>query len=223
VLPLPFPVTTKTSGWWGDLTAGRLSASKTGIPWYGPAMMTAGMGGLAGGWAGVDSILEARRKSDREAEMENARHEFHDALISQYDAPISTHPDLVKKHSKTAAASPTAEAAAVLDRAYDAFTAAYERQKQALDLNDLGGKAMGGYGVYAGLTGLLAGMLTYDQANKRSRRAVIEKAMQRRQRRQFMQSPTEIYAVPEPVQSIPKIPHQEEVRLLHEPPAADAE
>lgn len=71
--------------------------------------------------------------------------------------------------------------------------------KQALDLSNLAGQAAGGYGMYAGLSGLLTGALVYDKMSKRSRRAVLDSALKKRQRRRFMQQPTEIYAQPEPV------------------------
>jgi hypothetical protein len=40
--------------------------------------------------------------------------------------------------------------------------------------------------------------LVYDKARKRQRRAIIEKAIQRRDRRNFNVAPPEITAVPEP-------------------------
>jgi hypothetical protein len=219
MLPLPYPVEpaampTRLKA--GGFLAGDAAASKSGIPWYGPAMLAAGLGGIGLGWKGVDALLARRRKRETDSELDSARREFHDALLAQYDAPIKVHPDL-------AAAAPTslAKAAAALDLAFDRFAAALAAppaEKRAFDWADAGGAALGGYGMYAGLSGLLTGTFVYDKAKKRSQRAVLEKALQRRQRRQFMQQPTEIYAVPEPVRSAPPRPaFRQEMRSLAAP------
>lgn len=76
--------------------------------------------------------------------------------------------------------------------------------KQA-SIADLAGQLAGGYGVYAGLTGLGAGALVYSGAKKRQRRAVLEKAMKRRERRRFNTAPSEIVAIPEPVTHQPDV------------------
>ena len=157
--------------------------TKGGIPWYGPAMMTAGLVGLGAGWKGVDSVLNKRRERERAKELDLARTEFHDALMGQYDKPL-------------AGAGPTKKAAADLGPALDALYDQFE--KAAFALNDAAGQGVGMYGMYAGLTGLMTGALVYDKARKRQRRAILDKAMQRRERRKFNVSPPEITAVPDP-------------------------
>lgn len=188
VLPLPFPVEPSQMperfiSKKADIT------TRAALPWYGPAMMASGMGGMALGWGGIDSVLKAKAKKDREAELEAARSEFHDAMLSQYDKPL-------KAPAKTAGDD---ELGRELDRLFDLTQQALE--KKAMNMADAGGMALGGYGMYAGLTGLLTGSVVYNQMKKRSRAAILEKAMQKRERRKFMQSPPEIYAVPEPMSS----------------------
>lgn len=165
--------------------SGDSATSKGGIPWYGPAMMTAGLAGLAGGWKGVDHLLNKRRERDRAKEIDTARQEFHDALMGQYTKPLAG-----AGPAKTAGDGPPLGAA--LDALYDQF------EKAAFALNDAAGKGVGMYGMYAGLTGLMTGALVYDKARKRQRRAILDKALQRRERRKFNVSPAEITAVPEP-------------------------
>lgn len=172
--------------------SGDAATSKSGVPWYGPAMLLGGMGGLAAGWKGLDAVLASRRRREQKADMEAARREFHDALMSQYAEPIKTHPRLVK--GAGAADGTMAEVGRRLDALFDAY------EKAAVDWGDAAGKATGAYGMYAGLSGLLTGAMVYDRIQKRSRRAVLEKALQKRQRRRFMQQPTQIMAVPEPVE-----------------------
>ncbi len=176
-----------------DFLSGGSATTKAGIPWYGPAMLAAGMGGLAAGWKGVDSVLDHRRKRERGQELEAARQDFHDALMSQYDKPLAG-----VGPAKTAAdAKPMEKVGAELDRLFDQF------EKAAATLGDLGGQLTGGYGMYAGLAGLMTGALVYDKARKRQRRAILDKAMQRRDRRKFNVSPPEIQAVPEPFHPAP--------------------
>lgn len=193
-LSLPYPVKAglDTRGF----LSGDNAATKSGVPWYGPAMMLSGMAGLGLGWKGMDHVLDSRRKAETNNDLESARKDFRAALLSQYDT------------SKMAADEPMAKASAALDTAFEKFAGLIEALdkapaqpmvKTSVDWANLGGQALGGYGVYAGLSGLLAGSLLYDKAKKRSRSAIINKALQRRQRREFMQQPTELYATPEPV------------------------
>jgi hypothetical protein len=172
---------------------GDFATTKAGIPWYGPAMMTAGLAGLAGGWKGVDHVLNKRRERERDKELGTARQEFHDALMAQYTRPL----DGAGPTKAAAAASPMTKVGADLDALFDQF------EKAAVALNDVAGQLTGGYGMYAGLAGLMTGALVYDKARKRQRRAIIEKAMQRRERRRFNVAPPEITAVPEPFHPAP--------------------
>lgn len=167
--------------------SGDAAATKSGIPWYGPAMMLSGLAGLGVGWHGTDKILNARRKRDQQAELSAARQEFHDALMGGY-SPAG---------EKAGTDATMVKVGAALDALYQKMQSAVE--KQAVDVPNAAGQLAGGYGMYAGLSGLLAGALVYDKMQKRSRRAVIEKALQKRQTRDFVQRPTQIYAVPEPM------------------------
>jgi hypothetical protein len=213
-LPLPYPVEpeempAEVLPKAASFLSGDAASTKAGVPWFRPAAVAAGVGGLGLGWAAVDKVLDARRRAERDKELEGARGEFHDALLSQYDRPLAAPPGVKVKKA--------GDLAAGLDDLYDRFS------KAAVDWGNAGGAALGGYGVYAGLSGLLAGTVLYDKMRKRSRRAVLEKALQRRERRRFMQSPTEIYAVPEPVARLPRVPAGEEVALLSGPDKAGAD
>lgn len=195
-LPLPFPAKA------ANFLEGDNAASKAGIPWYGPAMLLGGLGGLGLGWKGMDAVLNKRRERAIKGEMETAKQEFHDALLSQYDEPVKMHPQLLSKKAEDA--NTMTKVGAALDELFDTVQTEINKQetrftKKAFDFENLAGAATGGYGMYAGLSGLLAGAVTYNKMQKRSRRAILDKALQRRQRRKFMQSPSEIYAVPEAV------------------------
>jgi hypothetical protein len=186
--------TSKTAGF----LDGDMATTKGGIPWYGPAVLGGGLAGIGLGWKGMDKLLDSRRQREQQQELDQARQEFHDALLGQYDEPIKTHPSLMKK--KGGDESTMEKVGKALDDLFDKFEEAKaDQEKTAVDWSNLAGQAAGGYGMYAGLSGLLTGAVVYDKMSKRSRRAVLEKALQQRQRRKFMQSPTEIMAVPEPM------------------------
>lgn len=177
-----------------NFLGGDAATTKSGIPWYGPAMLLGGLAGLAGGWKGMDTVIDQRRRREQEEELDAARQEFHDALLGQYAKP----------GAKQAGDDTMVKVGRVLDTLFDKLAGAVTSdapvpEKRALDLGNLAGQAAGGYGMYAGLSGLLTGAMIYDKMQKRSRRAILEKALQRRQRRRFMQQPTELYAQPEPV------------------------
>lgn len=195
-LPLPYPAEPKYASWLGDafnFARGDSATTKGGIPAYYPAMLLGGMGGLAAGWKGIDALLDARRKSEREHKLESARQEFHDALLSQYDNPIDS-PHLSNHRRLKAAQTDTmVKIGQELDRLYDQF------EKTGVTAADVGGGALGLYGLYAGLSGLTAGSLLYDRTKKRSQNSIIRKALQRRERNRFLAQPPEIYARPEPI------------------------
>lgn len=201
------------------------ATTKGGIPWYGPAMLAGGLGGLGLGWKGVDAVMESRRKTEREQALDSARQEFHDALLSQYDKPkpvakvagdhtfkgedcpkcgVSMEGDPYSGKCNSCGhkwGEKKAELDTALDQLYDTFT---EKKADVSDyIGQTGSNALGalggGYGMYAGLSGLLTGAVVYDKMRKRSRSAVLAKALQRRDRRKFNQSPTEIFATPEPI------------------------
>lgn len=181
VLPLTMPA--KQAWSLGDFLSGGQASTKGGIPWYDPAMFGVGALGLGAGYMGTSALLKRRRKAEGEAELEKARQEFNDALAGPPGPKVASERSAMEKAGRD------------LDRLFDLL--AGPLQKEALDLPNLGGQALGGYGVYAGLSGLLTGAVLYNQAKKRSRAAVLDAALKRRARRQFMQSPTHIEALPD--------------------------
>lgn len=220
MLPLPYPVEPESMPAnvikKSSFLSGDAASTKAGIPLYGPAMMFGGLAGLGLGWKGLDAALDARRKRATQEELDRARSEFHDAMLSQFPEPLKINPGQNKRASETSTMTKVGQA---LDRTFAKLNECLVRgEKVGFDLSNAGGAAVGGYGMYAGLSSLLAGALVYDKMKKRSQRAVIDKALQRRQRRNFATQPTEIYAIPEPVSKIPAMGRQEQLQLLSSPP-----
>ncbi len=165
---------------------------KTSLPYYGPGMMLAGLAGAGIGWKGADMVLDHRRQAERQQELEKARSEFHDVLLSQYDQPYAQG----SGQARIKSAGDGAAIATELDNLFNDF-------EKCATMADIGGKALGMYGTYASLAALMGGTWAFDKAKRRSRRAVLESALKKRQQQQFATSPTEIYAVPEPAMAAP--------------------
>jgi hypothetical protein len=187
-MPVPYPSETeeeeaeeKEANALGSFLGGDYASKTTGIPWTIPAGMLGGLGAIYGGWKGMDKILDARRKAKLEEELEDAKSDFNQALLEQYDEKIgSDEPSLSQD----------------LDTLYD------QVEKVAfgdVDWGNISGTTAGMYGTYAGLAALLAGLTAHDWSSKRSKRELLRKAQQRKARRLQMQRPSEIYATPVPV------------------------
>lgn len=212
MLPLPVPVEKEKEKVAFKLPAlvdsDMQATSKGGLSLYGPAMMLAGLGAAGLGWKGIDHVLDSRRRSQREDEMNTARQEFENALVSQYDKPV-----------KLAGEVPAV--AVDLDALFDKYAELVPEGYKAEELvkvaeggvtqqigdwvgHDNVGKALGGYGIYAGLSGLLAANYMFDKGRKRSNRSIVENALAERENRRYQQAPTEIYAMPSPIEELPK-------------------
>lgn len=189
---LTFPIPEKEQKKKKELT--KAADSKWTVPWYAPSMAMVGVGGLAGGWKTIDTMMKRERDKERETELDDARQQFHNALIAQYN-------------TKQGAALGT-----ILDRIYDLF-------EKSAGLKDIAQTIPGLYGTYAGLTALMSGALVYDQAVKKQRRKILEKAVRARQQKMFGNSPPEILAVPEMVPR-QQMSNREESSLIHKPPVS---
>jgi hypothetical protein len=167
----------------GPTTAG-------GVPWFYPAATLGVIAAFKGGWGLVDRILNTQRKSQANEELARAKGEFNQALLAEYP----------RHQRKTAAeADPLAVA---LDELYDEYvkTANWYNPLDWVSA-DTKGKALGSYLTYAGLTGLMAGSAAYEQAQKSSRRAILQKALAKRNRSMYAARPSEVFA--RPVRTLP--------------------
>ena len=157
-----------------DFLKGNLATAKEGIPWYRPGLVAGGLGGVYGGWKGVEALLNSRRKKDVNTDVEEAKQRFNQAMMSQY--------------GKQACDDSLGED---LDRLYDAM------QKQATAGNTMGELA-GAYGMYALPAAAIPAYLAYQAGQKRQTSTVLRKALAQRAMRRQAQQPPEIYAMPMP-------------------------
>lgn len=154
--------------------------------WYAPGMVAAGGLGVLGGWKGLDTLLQSRRKSELDEDVDESKSQFERALLSSYDQPRAM-------GVKAAADDIGGQLGQVLDQLFDGLT------KQA----GLGDYLQGGLGGYLGLYALpaaaITGAMAYNSERKAAPAKILEKAMQRRAQRAYAASPSEILAVPHPV------------------------
>lgn len=146
--------------------------NKSGTGYYLPGMVLAGGAGLGIGWGAIDKLLDSRRKSEQQSELERARQEFENVLLRKRASALGT----------------------ALDDLYDRLHGHLE--KSAWTWEDLKNALAGTYGLYALGTGGVTGALAYSSAKGRQRRAVLDKAQKRRLSQRNTDRPSEIYAIP---------------------------
>lgn len=156
---------------------GDYAKNPAGIPWMIPATVLGGGASIYGGWKLMDSILDARRKAELKGDVDDARNDFQQALLSEYDRPVQT-PSLDKIASDDSLG-------ADLDRLFLAV-------KKAGLLEDTlhgSGIATGLYGTAAGVAGLAAALGAYNATKKRREQELLAKAHKMRLRNRWAQQP----------------------------------
>jgi len=170
-------------GWLSKVLMGEKATKKTGIPAWWVGMPTLGLGGLYGGYKGMDYLLDRRRREDQDTDLEDARDEFRRALRGQAAVP------------KIASDGET-DMCVQLDRLYDQIVKRADDMEKTGVLENETGAALGGYGIYAALASLLTGTWMYNMTKKRSRANLLLDAQRKRLRQRYQTRPPEIMALP---------------------------
>lgn len=166
---------------WGNWLAGNTHTNYLDKPWFMPAMLAAGSGGLYGGWKLTDKLLDQRRKAESDEALDTAKKHYRKALLEQY--------------SSDTPGIKTGEAADSLAVDLDKL---YTLTKQSGFLNDAAGRGTGAYLTLAGLLAGGAGLGTYNYAKARSPEERLAKAIKQREKLRWATRPPEIYAVSSP-------------------------
>lgn len=157
------------------------ATSPLGLSYYAPGMLLGGAVAGYGGWKGVDALLDRQRRKQTDEELDSAKQEYEQALLGAY-----------KKATDSA-----------LDQAFAGYTKSAGLGQFLEDsVSTVAPNAPGmakGLGLTYGLaTAPLGFMMVNNMLKKNSKRALLQKAMQERARRQALTQPPEIYAVPRP-------------------------
>jgi hypothetical protein len=161
------------------------SFAKTNPFTYGLMATGVGIGGAAGAYKLLDSILEGRRRQEMKSQVGDAKREFERVLRKQY----SVHPD--PEEVRTPRLKLASDIGKMLDKIFDKFekVALFEGPMQA-------------YGSYAALSSLLAAYAMYKNTSKYSDEEALNKAINRRDRRRQMVQPVDLYAEPVPTKNL---------------------
>lgn len=190
VLQIPTPVYTRKKDRERALLMGKVAS-----PWWTiPGLTAAGAGGLYGGFKMTDWLANRKRKQDLDAEVEEAKRKYHEALMGQYN------PSNVPLSDKIPAVPAPLPKAAALKADLDAMVEAIQRNtKEVIKEAGWGENAIGIGTTLAGVLALGSGIAAYHATNKRSQAQLIADAIRQREKERWARRPTEIYAVPQPV------------------------
>ena len=160
------------------------ATSPYGLSGYIPAILLGTPLAAYGGWKGVDAILDKQRRKRTEDELDEAKQDYQQTLLSSYKQ-----------------AEDEGDLEADLDQAFDGY------QKQAGLVSMLQKQFPNAEGILKGLavsyavpTSVAGYMAVNNMMQDNSKRALLQKAMQERARRRAQQQPAELYAVPSPQQ-----------------------
>lgn len=198
--PKPIPAAEKTA-------APHILSDRTELPWYYPGVTMAGVGGLAGGYKLMDYLMDKKRKADLADETEEAKAQYHQAMLDQYNPAsvpaagvVPDFPVPTKTVNPMPGAAKMSLKAAALQNDLDAMCEEVEKfaaEKQAMP--GWMGQGLGAYGALASLLALGSGTAAYKFTKDRSTNKLMEDAIKQRERERWGRRPPEIYAVPTPV------------------------
>lgn len=160
------------------------ATSMIGLDYFAPAIMLGAPLAAYGGWKGVDAILNKQREKEVESDLNRAKAEYEKALLGSYKKGTDEALDLAfEAHEKTA--NPIMEGLSGLANYISP---------------NLSGAGLGLGAAYTLATLPLGYHIVNKVMKKNSKRALLQKAIEERARRQAKIQPPEIYAVPTPVQ-----------------------
>ena len=148
-----------------------------------PLKVLGGGAGLYGGYKLMDYVLDKRRQSAVQSDVDKAKKEFEAALLAQTAAPgmkMSTDSSIGTQLGQT------------LNELHGLL------RKQS---NDMVNQMINGYGVYAGGTGLLAAMAAYQLAQKHTQRKSLQDALKQKKINDYATRPPEVFAQAIPTQA----------------------
>lgn len=163
---------------------GDYAKSPWGIPAMLPATVIGGTASIYGGWKLMDAVLDARRRAELNEDVDAAKSEFQQALLSEYDRPHKT-PKLASDQSLG-----------------DDLDKLYRNVKAAGMLEDTlhgAGIGTGLYGTAAGIAGIAAAVGAYQATRKRREQELLRKAHKIRLRQRWNTQPPPLVMQPVPV------------------------
>lgn len=163
---------TAGAGGVSDFLAGHGAEQATDWPMHHPLMLGAGALGMAGGWKGMDYLLDSQRKGELNDDLKHSREQFEQAL-------------------QPGMASNGSALGQDLDRLY-ARQRVHHKAADGPSLGSMTGMALAGWPLIAGATGYA----TYKALKARQNQHLLSSALQQRHRQQIN---APMYAIPEDI------------------------
>lgn len=158
------------------------ATARIGLDYFIPGMLLGAPLAAYGGWKAVDSLLDNQRKGQTEGELEAAKNKYEQSMLNAYGK--------------------SAEDLGKVVEAFDALS-------MGGTFPNLPG-AVKGTALAYGLATLPLGYMLVDGAMQRnSQKALLQKAIDQRARRQAMNQPSELYAIPKPVKPKQEVDEEE--------------
>lgn len=175
-MPVAYPSEEKEAGMNEGATA------PYGLNYFIPGMLLGTPLAAYAGWKGVDAMLDKQRQQKTEDELDRVKKDYQQALLDSY---------------KTAEDGEEVTED-LLDSVFDQTKSAGVTDFIQKFAPNLPGAATGLMAAYA-IPATIGGYAVVDSVmKKRSKRALLRKAMAERARRQARQQPAELYAIPVP-------------------------
>jgi hypothetical protein len=160
------------------------ATSPLGVNYFIPSAVLGSALAAYGGWKGVDSLINRSKQQERDSALDEAKQEYEQALLGSYKQAVENSLDLVFSNYPKVATD------GLFGRMRDAFNTMFPNVEGAAT----------GLATTYGLATLPLGYMLVDSAMKsKSKRALLQKAIQERSRRQALEQPAELYAIPTPV------------------------
>lgn len=190
-LPFRYPVSVKSAGVL-DFLGGSGATNATDVPWALPLYGAALAGGGLAGHSLVSSLLDRQRKKEYKGDLERARSEFQQAMLSQYAKPLKA----ASVGQPTTVFAKLAEIRKkFLEHAEKLAVTKAPRVKTA----NWPGTVAGSYGLYALLSSIGAGTAAYKFMQQKQKSEAIDRALRDRRRQEYSDNPPPIVAFPAPV------------------------
>ncbi len=195
----------------------------SGVSWYAPGMLLAGSLGTYGGWKGVDMLLDQHRQKQTQDELDEAKNEYAAALRGAYNIKAAAEKTAADQLSAELdllfdSLEKTAFVPGAIDTAKGAVSGALSTVKDKLHaatapapasgiggkLNEwfdttfpnLKGQATNAAALYALPSAAMGYMAVDGLMAQNSRRRLLQRALDERERQKSERRPAELYAVP---------------------------
>ena len=198
-----YPVEKAADGYFDFVFGGAKQPSVWDNPLLVPGMVAGGLGAAYTGFKGTKYLADKLADRARQHELDSAKRDFEEALMSNYDKPSQFDP--IKKNKlqkKSNDESTMTKLAGVLDELYDAT---FQKKASGLSFttggltSDLLRSALPVGLTLGGLGALATGAMAYDATRSSGKGEALKDALRERARQHYEESMPPLYITPEAI------------------------